>query len=180
MTLDSAAEDLNFILNFNLKHFTFTIDTKEFYWFKAKFYWLKWIFFILFEERHKKNLQTHRDGCHFSFFIHIFSLSRDAFAENFFPLLLTFPSLCAHLCVFVRLRKNKMNIRRKNRKHAAKQFYRFFCLILSSFVLSGRLRIDDADDDNEKSSSRNFQLLLVFGDKKRYRDTPTCNICTWF
>lgn len=75
------------------------------------------------QEKEWKNSQTHRDGCHFSF-PYTFSLTRDAFAENFFPLVLII-FLLALTCVlfFVRLEEHI-----KNHKHAAKQFYRFFVL----------------------------------------------------
>lgn len=132
-------------------------DTKESYWFnvKAKFYWLlknK----SFFGERHKKNLQTHWDGCHFSFSIHIFSLSRDAFAEKLFSLLLVFPSLC----VSERIKwKNKItNMQRSN-------FIDFLCLVsLASHSLIVRCSLGT---DCEES------MILMMMTKKLFKEFPS-------
>lgn len=119
----------------------------------------------------KEFTQTHRDGCHFSFFlIHIFStLSHDAFAEKLFPsscFSLLGALTCVFLCVF---KKNKM----KKSQTCSEAILLIFCVwsrIASSFSSPGtELRIDDAWWWwQKKSSSRNFQVrsFLFWRQKK--------------
>lgn len=94
------------------------------------------VFFFLLKSDTKIIYKHTEMAAIFLFSIHIFSLSRDAFAEKLFLFFLFFPP-CALTCVFfVRLRKNKM---KKNHKHAAKQFYRFFVSCLTRLSFSRRL-----------------------------------------
>lgn len=106
----------------------------------------------------------------FLFHTHFFALSWRVRRKTFF-LLLVFPSLCAHLCVFC---ASPERIKwKKNHKHAAKQFYRFFvsCLTRLSFSRRlafswDRLRIDDADDDDKKAFQRISKFDIFLETKK--------------
>lgn len=115
------------------------------------------------EKEWKKITQTHWDGCHFSF-PYIFSLSlsltRDAFAENFFPSCSYYFPPCAHLCVIFcasrRTYKKITNMQRSNFIDFLSCLTRFLAL---AFLLGRDDKRRERDDDNEiqwKSSSRNF------------------------